>query len=334
MNDLTPAALAAFTSRHGAATTSVLRQSGIGKRRLARLVDDRLLIRVSEQVFRLAGTPRTLEQRCVELCLAHPRGFLTGPTGGMLRGLRRLGPASEIHFSAPHGHHVDVVEGVRLRQSTKVLPWHLEQRADGIVVASPARLAFDLSVDLSPIDHASVVEQLVAQHRLAPADLRRIGHELVHPARRGSAQFVAMLERRIGGGAAESHGEVLVGHGLVVRGVPVVSQYSIVLPGGGRIRFDLAVPSMKWAVEVDGFDTHFQLAGGTNDRRRDRRSHVVGWQVERVSPLDLTDVDGVCDELAELYRRRCLAITGVFPDGSGEVVRVTPAHPGVLGNLG
>ena len=61
---------------------------------------------------------------------------------------------------------------------------------------------------------------------------------------------------------------------------------------------------MKWAVEVDGFDTHFQLAGGTNDRRRDRKSHVVGWQVERVSPLDLTDVDGVCDELAELYRRR------------------------------
>ena len=89
---------------------------------------------------------------------------------------------------------------------------------------------------------------------------------------------------------------------------------------------------------ADGSDcrtaAHFQLAGGTNDRRRDRRSHVVGWQVERVSPLDLTDVDGVCDELAELYRRRCLAITGVFPDGSGEVVRVTPAHPGVLGNLG
>lgn len=334
MNDLTPAALAAFASRHGAATTSMLRKAGIGKRRLARLVDDQLVIRVSEQVVRLAGTPRTLEQRCVELCLAHPRGFLTGPTGGMLRGLRRLGPASEIHFSTPHGHHVDVVDGVRLRQSTKVFPWHIEQRADGLTVASPARLAFDLSVDLSPIDHASVVEQLVAQHRLTPADLRRIGHELVHPARRGSAQFVAMLERRIGGGAAESHGEVLVGQGLVIRGVPVISQYPIVLPGGGRIRFDLAVPSMKWAVEVDGFDTHFQLAGGTNDRRRDRKSHVAGWQVERVSPLDLTDVDGVCDELAELYRRRCLTVTGVFPQRSSEDLRVTAEHPGVLGDLG
>ena len=334
MNDLTPAALAVFAARHGVATTTMLRKAGIGKRRLARLVDDGLLVRAAERVFRLAGTARTLEQRCAELCSAHPKGFLTGPTGGMLRGLRRIGSVSEIHFSAPHGHHVDVADGVRLRQSTKVLPWHVEQRIDGLVVASPARLAFDLSGDLSPIDHRSVVEQLVAQHRLTPADLRRIALELVHPARRGSAQFVAMLETRIGGGAAESHGEVLIGQGLVIRGVPVVAQYPVVLPGGGRIRFDLAVPSVKWAVEVDGFDDHFQLVGGTSDRRRDRKSHVIGWQVERVSPLDLSDVDGVCDELAGLYRERCATFAGVPSEPSIEAVRVPAEHPGALRNLG
>jgi hypothetical protein len=312
MNDLTPAALSTFAAHHGVATTTLLRIAGIGKRPLARLVADRLVTRVSERVYRLAGTPRTLEQRCVELCFAHPRGFVTGPTAGMLRALRRLGSVSGIHFAVPHGHHVDVADGVRLRQTTKILPWHVERRPDGLVMASPARLAFDLSVDLTPLDHVSAVEQLISQHRLSPADLRRIGQELTHPARRGSAQFVAMLAARLDGGAAESHAEVVVGRSLVIRGVPVVAQYPVVLPGGRRIRFDLAVPMVKWAVEVDGFDDHFQLLGGTSDRRRDRKSHVAGWQVERVSPLDLVDVEGVCDELAELFRDRCRRV-GVTP---------------------
>lgn len=312
MNDLTPAALAVFHTSHGVATAALLRRSGVGRRPLARLVADGLVEQVGERVYRLAGTPRSLEQRSVELCLAHPRGFVTGPTAGMLRGLRRVGVTSEIHFSVPHGHHVDVASGVRLRQSTKVMPWHVERRPDGLVVASPARLAFDLSGDLLPIDHASAVEQLIAQHRLAPADLRRIGGELVHPARRGSAQFVAMIEARLGGGAAESHGEVVIGRGLVARGVPVVAQYRLVLPGGGLVRFDLAVPKARWAVEVDGFPRHFELDGATSDRRRDRRSHAVGWQVDRVTTLDFADVDGVCDELAELFRSRCAQL-GILP---------------------
>lgn len=306
MNDLTPAALAAFATHHGVASTAMLLRCGVGRRRLSRLVDDGLLERVSERVFRLAGTPRTLEQRCVEVCLAHPRGFVTGPTAGMLRGLRRLGRPAEIHFSVPHGHHIDAAEGMLLRQSTKVFDWHVEHRPDGLAVASPARLAFDLSCDMAALDHASVVEQLISQHHLLPGELRRIGRELVHPGRRGSAQFVAMLQSRLGGGAAESHGEVLVGRGLVARGVPVLAQHAVAMADGGTVRFDLAVPAVKWAVEVDGHPDHF-VSSGARDRRRDRRSHIIGWQVERVTAPDLADVDGTCDELAALYRARCAA---------------------------
>lgn len=307
MNALTPAALAAFAEHHGVASTRLLRACGVGKRRLARLAADGLVVRASEGVYRLAGSPRTLEQRCVEACFAHPQGFITGPTGGMLRALRRIGPSSRIHFAVPHGHHVQVSGGVLLRQTTRVLDWHVERRPDGLNVASAARLAFDLSADLSLVDHASVVEQLMAHHRLSAAELRRIGNDLAYPARRGSAQFLATIASRLPGGPAESHGEVLIGRGLAARGVPVVAQHEIELPGKRRARFDLAVPAVKWAVEVDGFDEHFLLLGGTSDRRRDRRGHLVGWQTERVSPLDLADVEGICDELAELYRERCAA---------------------------
>jgi very-short-patch-repair endonuclease len=308
MNDLTVAALDAFATHHGVATTRMLTDAGVGRHRRERLVAEGLVALAGERVYRLAGTPRTLAQRCAELCLAHPSTFITGTTAGRLMVLRRMGRAAEIQLCAPHGKNIGPLTGVRLRQTTKVAPWHVVRRADGISIASPARLAFDLSTELQPQDHASVVEQLIADHGLTPDMLRKVGGELVHPVRRGSREFVAMLENRLGGGPAESHGEVLIARGLRLRDVPVIAQFPVVLPGGSQIRFDLAVPSARWAVEIDGFRTHFDLDGGSSDRRRDRGSHAIGWQVERVSPVDLADVAGTCDELAELYRRRVAAV--------------------------
>lgn len=308
MNDLTVAALDAFATHHGVASNRMLLDAGVGRHRRERLVAEGLIVPAGERVYRLAGTPRTLAQRCAELCLAYRSTFITGTTAGQLMAIRRTGKASEIQLAAPHGKNIGPLVGVHLRQTTKVAPWHVVTRPDGIVIASPARLAFDLSIELSPSDHASAVEQLVAEHGLTPEQLRRVGGELVHPVRKGSREFVAMLENRLGGGPAESHGEVLIARGLRLRGVPVVAQYPVVLPGGARIRFDLAVPAVKWAVEVDGFRSHFEPAGGASDRRRDRRSHAIGWQVERVSPVDLADVDGTCDELVALYRHRAASV--------------------------
>ncbi len=307
MNDLTIAALDAFARHHGVASTRMLRSAGVSRNGLLRLVDEGLLIRTSETVYRLSGSQRTLEQRCVELCLAHLRSYITGQTAGSLLGLRRMGKGGDVHLGAPHGSNVGPIPGVRLRQTTKLPEWHVRRRTDGIVIASHARLAFDLSVDLAPIDHVSAVEQLLTDPSCTPARLRHVARELVHPARPGSAQFVAMIEQRLDGGPGESHGEVVIARALRARDVPVIAQFSQVLPGGQRVRFDLAVPAVKWAVEIDGFADHFGAAGGSHDRRRDRKSHAAGWQVERVVPLDLIDVDGTCDELADLYRLRCAA---------------------------
>ena len=84
------------------------------------------------------------------------------------------------------------------------------------------------------------------------------------------------------------------------------------LPGGTRLTLDLAVPSVRWGVEIDVHPDHLLLHGTSRDKRRDRRCHQVGWQVERVTELDLFDIDAICDELADLYRARCDRL-GVAP---------------------
>jgi hypothetical protein len=242
--------------------------------------------------------------------MAYPRGFVTGPAAGRLMSLRRMPRTADVSYCMPHGAHIGPFPGVDLRQSTRIPSSHVVVRGDGIRIASAARLAFDLAVDLTEIDHQSVVEQLLNDGKCTMATLGAVGRELAHPARPGSIRFMATLMSRTGQ-AADSHPEVLIAAGLRKRNVPLVAQVvPLLLPGGARITLDLAVPAVRWGVEIDIHPDHGLLRGTTRDKRRDRRCHLIGWQVERVTELDLIDVEAICDELAELYRARC-ALLGV-----------------------
>ncbi len=298
-------AMEVFRRHHGMASGSMLASAGLSRRARQRLVEEGVLDVWYERVFHITSAPITIEARCVALSLAYPTGFVTGPTGGRLVPLRRMPKDDGVHYCLPHGSHVGTLVDVVLRQSTKVPASHVQRRGDGIRIASPARLAFDLARDLPPLDHRSVVEQLLKERRCSVSSLAEVAKMLAHPARPGSQRFLATLMSRSGSAAAESHPELLVADGLRRRGVPVVLQVDdLELPNGRRIRLDMAVPSVRWAVEIDVHPDHLLLDGTTKDKRRDRWCHRIDWQVERVTELDLLDVEALCDELAELYHAR------------------------------
>lgn len=308
MTYLSEEALASFRTHHGMSTGVMLAAAGLSRRARAAAVEDGVLEVLHERVLHIMSSPMTLEARCVALCLGYPQGFVTGSTAGKLLGLRRMPNSDVVQFCVPHGAHVGPFDGVRLRQSTKIEPAHIIRRGDGIRIASGARLAFDLAGELSALDHRSVVEQLLRDGRCTMATLGRMGATMAHPARAGSARFVATLLGR-SGRPADSHPELLLAERLRARGVPVEAQVHPLLVAGSRpIRLDLAVPSVKWGIEVDVHPDHLLLDGTTRDKRRDRASHRVGWQIERVTELDLFDLDGICDELVELYEIRCQAL--------------------------
>ncbi len=309
MSDLTPSALAILRAQHGHATTAQLAKAGVGRRARLRLAEAKVFTSVYKSVVRIESAPHTLEGRCVALSLAHPAGFVTGPTGGRLLGLRRMPSAEPIHFSVLHGVHLDPRANVVLRQTTSIRPSDVRHRRDGINLASPARLAFDLAASLSREDHASVVEQLLRDGHCSMKELASVARRLCHPRRRGSLQFVRSLIERGDRPAAESHPEILLGDAMRARGVPVVPQHSeLQLPNGASIRIDLAVPAARWAIEIDVHPDHLLLEGTTNDKRRDRQCHLIGWQVERVTEIDLVDLAGLVDELVALYAARIAAV--------------------------
>ena len=307
---LNPEVMALFAARHGMALMNALSAAGLSRRSRQRLVGEGVLEVLYERVVHIASSPITLEARCAALCLAYPRGFMTGPTAGHLMGLRRM-PSGGIHFAVPHGAHVGPHQGVVLRQTTSIPQGHVVTRTGGIRIASPARLAFDLGTDLSLIDHRSAIEQLIHQKRVSWNALATVGKQLCHPARPGSLRFAEILQGRLPGGPTESHPELVVADGLRKRNVPVELQVGhLRLPNGKTIRFDMAVPERRWAVEVDVHPAHGQPPGISSDKRRDRWAHLVDWQVERVTEADLVNPDALCDELAELFFARCIALDG------------------------
>ena len=310
MSELTPVALKWLADHHGVITTARLKAHGVGRKTRLRLVDTGVLRAEHKSVFVIASSPASLEQRCAALCAAHPSGFVTGPTAGSLLGLRRMPTASAIHFSIRHGARVPPAKGVRFRQTTSLRPNDRRECGDGITVASWARLAFDLAADLRAIDHLSVLHQMLKDEHVTAEALVAIGRRLAHPTRRGTSTFVHNLGH-LGGAPLESHPEVLLADALRRRNIPVEAQARLAkLPDGRTVRIDLAVPAVRWGVELDIHPEHLTLDGDARDARRNRQAHMVGWQIEPVTVLDMADVEHLADELATLSHLRRRAVDG------------------------
>lgn len=307
MTDLTPRAFAILRRQHGHASIRQLAEAGVGRNARRRLVEGQELISVYRNVMRISSAPLTFESRCVAICLAHPVAFITGPSGGRLVRLRRMPAAEPIHVGVPHGIHL-FDDNVVLRQSRKISQLDIVRMASGIVIASGPRLAFDLARDLSALDHASVIEQLIQRKICTMGTLGATARRLCHPTRPGSERFALSLISRGERPASESHPELVLAEALRAKGVPVQPQFDdLALPDGSTVRLDIAVPAARWGIEIDVHPEHLLLDGTTRDKRRDRKCHRIGWQIERVTEIDLLDIDGLVDELVDLYETRVTA---------------------------
>lgn len=166
MAGLTPQAMEVLKVHHGVATRSMLRDAGVGPDAQRGAIARRQLVVMYERVLRIAAAPESTLARCAALCLACPRSFVTGPTGGRMGSLRRMPRDEIVHLSTPHGSNIGPLDGVLLRQTTRIHPSDVQRRRpDGIVLASAPRLVFDLGADLTATDHASVVEQILHERR-------------------------------------------------------------------------------------------------------------------------------------------------------------------------
>lgn len=283
----TTEALEFLRTHHGIATSAELQQCGLTAPAVRSLIDAGNLTAVLKGVYRIPAVTLDEAARCAAVCAAHPSIAISGPTAGRLWGLRRLPRDHRIHVLAPPASHPSIAPWVVPYRTAAVHPADVMRRSDGINVTSRARTALDLARFVGPTDLLSIIEQVIRDGDHTDDELRAVAVDWMSPQRPWIRQFLELLDSRLHGGAAESHGEAVLGDALSSAGLAgLVRQYRIDLPGYGPARFDLAVPAVQLAIEVDLHPTHHETNGRRRDASRDTAAVELGWTVERVVEVD------------------------------------------------
>jgi len=301
---LDPATHQLLARQHGAVSTRQLVELGYTTRQIRHLAGSGAIVPALRGSFRSPSVPFDELARCAAVCLAHPELAVAGPTAGRIWGLRRLPRDARIHVLAPPASHPSVASWVVAHRTAAVHARDIVQRTDGIRVTTRQRTALDLSRQLRNDDLLSVIEQAMHDGCLTEADMWAVAFDWISPGRPWIQRFAIQLERRLSGAAAESHPEVRVGLALQRAGVVgLVRQFDLELPRHGRVRFDLAVPDLSWAIEIDVHPRHAESAGRRADRRRDAAAARAGWLTSRISRSGYFDrfVDEIA-ALAHLHR--------------------------------
>jgi biotin operon repressor len=310
MPSLSPDVNVWLASHHCVISATKLRELGMSAHAIRTLRERGVLIHLGRRVYRLAGAPLTEQSRMVSLCLMFDGSFITGPSAGRLRGLRGMGRDLRIHLAVPHGRHVRVQPGVVLHQTSHhVVGVDVEERPDGIRVATGARLAADLAEMMTPSRLADVVEDLLNKRATTEKALVDISRRRARAARKRRGSLAKVLLARVPGGPLESGHEVILAQALRDAGLPIVAQVRLLqIPDGGPpIRVDLSVPDLRWGIEVDIHPEH-AIDAGALDKRRDRRGQLIDWQTSRYTELDFLDLAATVDEIVALYHARIEAL--------------------------
>lgn len=284
MAHLTPQAHAVFARQHGVASVRQLQECGLSQRQIRHLQQSGAVELLLRGAYRVPSTPLDELSRCAAVCLARPDVAIAGPTAGRLWGFRRLPPDRRIHVIAARASNPAIARWIVPYRTEAVHEHDIVDRGDGIRITSRARTALDLARWLGPDDLLSVIEQAAHDGKASDAELLAVAADWLSPQRPWARFFLQALDRRLPGGAAESHPEVRVADALRAAGLrDLVRQHRIRLPGYGEARFDLAVPELCWAIEVDLHPSHRDTAGITSDARRDLAAQAVGWTTTRIT---------------------------------------------------
>lgn len=291
--------------RHGVVTLDELIAGGVRRDAVRRAVTAGGLVRCHSGTYRLTTAPDTFEARCAAASLADGQAVITGPAAAQLWEFRHVF-RPELPIVMVSHDRTPLRKGVVLRRTNVLERSDWEQRNDGIRVASPVRCWFDCARDLDDVRFEKLTEWVIDQHASAPA-LWAMWRRLDSGGRPGLQRVNKVLSQRaIWQKPAGSGLEVDVLTALERRGVVgLVRQHPIRLANGVVVHPDGALPDIRWAVEVDHVTWHGGRLDAQRDKGRDRQLRRVGWQVDRVTDVELAErFSATIDELVDLVSLR------------------------------
>jgi len=264
--------------QHGLLTRSQLRDSGFTDRAIDSRTEAGRLERVHRGVYRVAGSVGTFEQQVLAACLS-----LGGVVAASHRAAAELwglelpdAPVCEVTRTSGRSARLP---GVVVHRGIDLVPGHIVRRR-GIPVTNPLRLLVDLGAVVPAFAVEHVLDDLVGRRAVTLSGVRAFHESVAARGRSGCGVLREILDRRTAGDEmGRSRLEAMLISLADRAGLPMpVFQYPIVLSGRNR-RIDFAFPTLRIAIEVDGYESHTRYDIFQDDRVRGNELELAGWMV-------------------------------------------------------
>ncbi|MFP5256013.1 MAG: DUF559 domain-containing protein [Acidimicrobiia bacterium] len=284
-------------SQHGLVTSQQAVKI-LGPHRKAKWVGRRQLALVQPGVFRLAGVPETWHQSLMATALAAD-GVVSHRSAAEMWGL--IQPAGYVEVSIPPNRTPHLRPPAVAHRIKDLHPELAVERA-GLRITDPVRTVIDLGLVLSKREVGDALSRGLSIGLLTVTEVERLRDALGRPGRNGTGVVRHILEARsLQSGTEESLLERRFLDLARRAGLPApVVQYEVWDSGRFVARIDAAYPSLKIAIEVDGYAPHSSPEAFQRDRTRQNRLVALGWTVLRFTWDDVvrrpTEVARIIEE--------------------------------------
>lgn len=266
------------TQQHGVVSLEQALASGVSRSTLQRLAAREGWRRLQRGVYLLPGADRGLRQECQgALLAAGEHAVLCRRTAAHLYGL--LPPPAVVELFLPLAERAPGLTGVRVCR-TRTLNTADLAFMDGLRATTPTRTVIDLAAVLEPPELRAV---LISARQRRLVDLDRLGRrsEQIGPVR--GIGVVRRLLRELHPEWCDSILEERVRDLVRQAGLPPPhpKPFPVETPGR-RLHVDIAWPSRRVGIEVDGFAYHSSHAAMERDHRRANALLLAGWRILHV----------------------------------------------------
>jgi very-short-patch-repair endonuclease len=285
-------------SQHALITLDQARSAGLSLGQVRHRTSTGEWLVVRPRVYAVAGVPPTWAQAVAAAALSlQPAAWASHTTAARLWG-----------FPGVTGDEIDVLvdlerrvrmAGVCSHRSRALFSADLTRHAR-IPLTSPERTLVDLSATVPEPALGQILDDALRRRLIRLERLRTcVGRLAKSPGRRPAVVHCLLAARLPGYDPGDSDLETRVLRTLVAAGLPAPVQQHRVRLNGRTIRIDLAYPTCRIAIELDGWDCHRTRSAFDNDRARANALVLAGWVLLRFTSRS-TDAEIVATVAAAL----------------------------------
>lgn len=267
---------------YGVIARSQLRELGLSRDQIIRVVRRGDLVVIHPGVYRTAGAPVTDEQRLLAAIRAAGPGAVASHIAAAW--LWDLTDDLDLHVSVPRNRSPRI-DGVTIHRSGDLSAERTLHRRR-IPTTTPMRALLDLGAIADATVVEDALDRALVKRLLVVASVERALEKVAKRGRSGAGVLRAVLdERALRDGIPDGLLEPRMARLVKRYGLPMpVFQHRVYNAAGVFVgRVDFAYPELKIAIEVDGWQAHGTPRQLDRDLARQNKLILNGWTVLRFS---------------------------------------------------